>query len=421
MHVNVDEWRNRLPMPLLRVGRFIKLLVSRFIEDQGLPNAASLTFTTLLSLVPLMTVSLAIFAAFPVSDRVEEQIQGFLFENFVPTSSEVLEEYLRQFSAKASRLSGASFIFLVVVALMLMANIDRAFNTIWQVKRKRGPLSMFMVYWAILSLGPILMGASVALTSYLVSIPLLSDAAETLEVGSLLGLTPMFASVVAFTLLYALVPNRRVSLKHALAGGVLAALLFESAKRGFAFYITSFPTYEAIYGALAVVPIFLVWIYLTWVITLVGAEFAHCLGIYRDEDFQGSRRRGSEMLLAYRVMNDLWRAQKGGRALTLTRLSKLQGHYPEEKLEHLLIELQEARLVLRTDNGRWALARDLSDVPLMELYMACHFVLPDEEAIPDEAGDGEMALAEVLARVRGDMGESMSIPLEQLYSRQDQP
>lgn len=119
-----------------------------------MPSAASLTYVTLLSLVPLMTVSLAVFSAFPVSERVTDEIQDFVFANFIPASGEVLQQYLQKFSQKASQLTGAGFLFLIVVALALMANIDRAFNTIWRVKKKRSPLSQFIVYWAILSLGP---------------------------------------------------------------------------------------------------------------------------------------------------------------------------------------------------------------------------------------------------------------------------
>ena len=152
----VSQWQQKLPDSLVHIVHFLRLLISRFIQDQGLPSAASLTFTTLLSLVPLMTVSLAIFTAFPIAEQVAEQIQDFIFENFVPASSEVLQEHFINFSSQASRLTGPGFVFLIVVALMLMANIDRAFNTIWRVRRKRGPLGMFVVYWSILSLGPVL-------------------------------------------------------------------------------------------------------------------------------------------------------------------------------------------------------------------------------------------------------------------------
>jgi len=222
----------------LRIGRFLQLLGYRFVQDGGLHHTASLTYTTLLSLVPLMTVSLAIFSAFPVSDQVATEVQDFMFKNLVPTSGEVIREHLQDFSTKASRLTGAGTVFLIIVAIMMMGTIDRAFNTIWQVRRKRSALSIFVVYWAILSLGPIFMGLSVVLTSYLVSMPILTDAAETIGIGraGLLALMPVLASSVAFTLLYLVVPNRSVPLRHAVAGGMLAAVLFELAKRGFALF-----------------------------------------------------------------------------------------------------------------------------------------------------------------------------------------
>ncbi|MCP4995331.1 MAG: YihY family inner membrane protein, partial [Gammaproteobacteria bacterium] len=223
------------------------------------------------------------------------------------------------------------FIFLIIVALMMMANIDRAFNTIWRVRRKRGLLSLFIVYWSILSLGPLLIGISMAVTSYLVSIPLLSNTAETLGLkGRLIGLMPVLASAVAFTLLYAVVPNRRVPFRHALMGGLLAAALFELAKRGFAFYLTNFPTYEAIYGALAVIPIFLVWIYVSWVVTLLGAEFSYCLGVLNDVFVSGARERGQGFLLAFRVLRELWSAQKSGNALSSSQLSDAMGRVSDQ-------------------------------------------------------------------------------------------
>ena len=137
-----------------RLVGFMRLLIGRFIAHDALRNAAALTYTTLLSLVPLMTVVLAVFSAFPVAERVSDAIQDFLFENFVPTSGEVVQRYLHEFSDKASRLTGAGFAFLLVVALMMMASIDRSLNAIWEVRRPRSPINKFVVYWAILSLGP---------------------------------------------------------------------------------------------------------------------------------------------------------------------------------------------------------------------------------------------------------------------------
>ena len=408
---------SRLPVSIVHTGRFIHFLFRRFIEDQGLPNAAALTYTTLLSLVPLMTVSLAIFAAFPVSDRVAEQIQDFLFKNFVPASGELLQQYLLQFSQKASGLTGAGFIFLIIVALMMMANIDRAFNTIWRVRRKRGSLSLFIVYWSILSLGPLLIGISMVVTSYLVSIPLLSNTAETLGLkGRLIGLMPVLASAIAFTLLYAIVPNRRVPFRHALIGGLLAAALFELAKKGFAFYLTNFPTYEAIYGALAVIPIFLVWIYLSWVVTLLGAEFSYCLGVFNDILVSGARERGQGFLLAFRVLRELWSAQKSGSALSSSQLSDAMGRVSDQRLEELLEQMREAKVVYRTDDGCWSLARSLSDLTLLDLFHLQPFALPESRWLQDADEPAEKILGSVLKEVEQDLAKAMDSSLHSIYS-----
>jgi len=416
------ELLDQIYRTLCRAGRFLRLLVNRFIADQGLPNTASLAYTTLLSLVPLMTVSLAIFAIFPSSGEVTEQLQDFVFKNFVPASGELVQQYLLEFSSKASRLSGVGFLFLILVAVMMMANIDQAINSIWRVRRKRRPLSTFLMYWSILSLGPLLIGLSVAVTSFLVSVPIISDTAESLGLGRrLLAYMPMLASLVAFTLLYAVVPNRRVVFVHALGGGVLAALLFELSKRGFALYVAWFPTYQAIYGALAAIPIFLVWIYLSWLVTLLGAEFAYCLSIFNDHDRQRRIPYGGELLLAYRLMRQLWLAQQQGHACSLHSLSRQLGRVSDERLELLLEQLQRARLVLTTAEREWALARELSAVSLQQLYAAGPFILPPASAIGAAGEVGEPALAALLLRLEGGMKEAMSLSLEQLFldDRQD--
>ena len=148
-------------MVLRQLHGFVTLVAERFLRHEAPHNAAALTYTSLLSLVPLMTVTLAVFSAFPVADRVYGLIQDFLFQNFVPTSGELLQQHLSEFSAKASRLTGAGAAFLVVVALLMMATIDRALNIIWEVRAQRSFASKFLIYWAVLSLGPILIGASV--------------------------------------------------------------------------------------------------------------------------------------------------------------------------------------------------------------------------------------------------------------------
>ena len=396
------------------VRAFVRLLVSRFSAHDALRNAAALTFTTLLSLVPLMTVILAVFSAFPIADKVSEAIQDFLFQNFVPTSGEVVRRYLQNFSDKASRLTGAGFALLIIVALLLMANIDRALNSIWEVRRQRSPLNQFVVYWAILSIGPLLIGVRVVATSYGVSLPVLSDAAASGVGRRLLGLTPLLASVLGFSLIYALVPNRRVSLRHAIYGGALAAGLFELAKWSFAWYLTSFPTYEAIYGALATIPIFLVWIYLSWLVVLFGAEFTHCLGIFRG-GASGSAVRRLELVDAVRVLWLLGEAQERGRALSAAELVVVDPRWSEHHLEDLLNDLLELHCVHRTDGGGWALARGLGQIELNELARTPRFRVPVPDG-PDWPQDPR--LADVLQQADAASAARLRVSLAEIAKSQ---
>lgn len=396
---------------LRRGWQFGALLLHHFLKDGGVQHAAALSYTTLLSLVPLMTVMLALFSAFPASEALTHQVENFIFENFVPAAGEAVHEHLRNFSSKAGRLTGVGFVSLVLVALLLMGNIDKAFNAIWHARRKRGSVSTFMVYWAILSLGPILIVMSVGVTSYLVSIPLFTDDETVVLLRTrLLSVMPVVISASAFTMLYALVPNRAVPLRHALAGGILAALLFEAAKRGFALYVTHFPTYEAIYGAMAVVPIFLIWLYVSWMVTLLGAEFTYCLGIFRDDWRRSNSRRGGEFLNAFKLLRQLREAQRNGASMSERELAQVEPSLVQEQLEELLEMLRQARLVTRTDDKAWVLTRDLREVKLVELYQSAPFVLPGAA----ELAGASSRLTDVLTNLDGEINEGMQCSLEEL-------
>lgn len=402
-----------LRLSLLHTMQFLKLLLSRFMSNNSLQNAAAMTYTTLLSLVPLMAVSIAVFSVFPIADKVSLAIQDFVFENFVPASGDVLQSYLEEFSSKAAKMTGTSFIFLMLVAILLMASIDRSFNTIWRVKRKRSVMKKFMVYWSVISLGPILIALSIAVTSYLISLPLISDAASA---GRLLGMTPVLVSALAFMLLYAIVPNRQVPLKHAFAGGLVAAVLFELAKRGFGLYVTYFPTYEAIYGALATVPIFLVWLYLSWLVTLLGAEFTYCLSIYRHQK-QEKPWEGDSILDVLQLLAMLWRAQQSGQTLSVQRLTRELGHYTEEHLENLLIKLQQSHLVLNTLKYDWALGRDMGHVTLAELYQLRPFVFPSPSEISQYDGPSSTGIKSILEQISQSDRQMMEIPLDSIFEQ----
>lgn len=350
--------------------RFVAYVGRRFLADNCLQIAAALAYTSLLSLVPLMAVTFSMLAAFPVFESISQQLQDFVFANLVPASGDAVQGHLHEFASKASRLTMVGIGVLVLTALMMMATIDKALNSIWRSHGQRGEGARFLVYWAVLSLGPVLVGMGLVATSYVASLPFLVDTHGVAEVRTLgLRLLPLLTTALAFTLMYLVIPARSVPLRPALIGGVFAGLLFEAAKRGFTLYVTHFPTYEAIYGALASIPIFLIWIYLSWVIILLGAIVAHSLIVYR-EDPAGytTSRPGHRFLVATRVVGRLWLAQRKGVDLSERTLIKQEKRFTGDVLAEVLKDLRAARVVQRTDRGRWVLARDPSELTLLDLY-----------------------------------------------------
>jgi len=233
----------------------------------------------LLSLVPLIAVIFALFAAFPMFSEVSIQLRHFVFANFIPTTGDVIQRYIEQFVANSSKMTAVGACGLVVTSLLLMYSIDSALNSIWRSTRVRPRIYSFAVYWMILTLGPLLAGASLAISSYLLSLRWASGLNGAID--NMLRVFPLILSWISFWLLYSIVPTTRVPNRDAVIGAFVAAVLFEAGKKGFALYITTFPSYQLIYGVLAVVPILFLWVYWTWCIVLLGAEITVTLGEYR--------------------------------------------------------------------------------------------------------------------------------------------
>ena len=371
-------------------------LWDHFRHDRCFEAAGALSYTSLLALVPLMAVILGVLSAFPVFDYGVEQLQDFIFSNFVPAAGDVVREYLNQFIARSTGLTGTGTLFLVVTAIILMSTIEKSLNRIWRVDRVRHPTSRLVMYWAVLTLGPMLLGGSLGLTSYLAALPLLAPefARGTLQSGLLL-MTPPLVALAAFTLIFLLVPNRRVHWRHALAGAAFSALAFELSKRGFVLYISNFPTYERLYGALATIPIFLVWIYVSWVVILLGASLAAALTTfnYRRADWHWSPRQ--HLLLVLRLVEHLWREQLDGRGISTLEFLELEAAATDREIQSLLQPLESAGLVHRDESGCWFLSADLGEVTLGELYQALDLVLPlgELDPLPDAEQERHPRLA----------------------------
>lgn len=233
--------------------------------------AGYLSYVCLMSLVPLMVVMLSVMTAFPLFAELQESIEQFVYQNFVPAAGDTVQLYLTGFVANASKMSAVAISFLFVAALLLISSIDNTLNKIWRVTDKRRTITSFAMYWMVLTLGPILVGASIALSSYIVSVVAVDEYDVLGLFDILLRTLPLLSSIIAFLILYMAVPNKAVPFKFAISGAFIAGVLFEFAKKAFALYLSAFPSYQVIYGTLATIPIIFLWVYVSWLIVLTGA------------------------------------------------------------------------------------------------------------------------------------------------------
>lgn len=415
---NGSNMNKQLSIFLQRWLAFWQLVIENFFKDGCTDKAAVLTFTSLLSVVPLTSVGLTVLSAFPVFNSFAQQVENFIFANFVATSGEIIQTYFLGFVKQTAHLSLFGSIFLLVTAVWIMYTMEGTFNVIWRVREHRKGVSAFMLYWAVLTLSPLLIGISFALSSYIGSLPFIFKTAENLHLTApLLAITPFLLTIVAFTLFYVMVPNCWVGLHYAFAGALVAAILFEIAKKLFTLYVAHIPTYSLIYGALATVPIFFVWVYLSWSIILFGAEVSHTLAIrYEGHDLP----KLDPFTHAICWLGYFWLVQQQGRGLTLQELIKMDQRNYQQEPEHQLTELLNAQLLQVTPDGHYLLCRDLSAMTVAELYQILPWKLPTSTQLHAYVGHWESALAMILANAEASVEKVLNIPVAKLYQRVEQ-
>lgn len=352
-----------------RLRAFREFTLRRFLEDRLLQTAGALAFTSIFAMVPMIAAVLGILAAFPGFAGWREQLMGWVFANFVPAAGETVQGYITEFAANASRATTIGVLVLFLSALSLMMSIEDAFNRIWRVQVRRSTMARFVVYWTALTLGPLLLIATLAVSSYLLALPFIGDAAASLSLEArILGLLPFLIMAAALTAAYTVIPNRRVRFRHALVGALLAAVLFETSKRGFAMYATGYASYERIYGALAMAPIFIFWVYLAWAIVLFGASFTASLSAFEYRPAARRLRPGHEFAGLLRVLGRLVEAHREGRGLHSSALLRAEPLLTDDLLQRCLGDLHRAGLVQRGEDGEWMVVRDLCRVTLLEIY-----------------------------------------------------
>jgi membrane protein len=400
-------------LQLKRGRRLARHVWTHFQQDHCFEEAASLGYTSLLAMVPLLAVVFGIVSVFPVFEEWSNSLQAFIFRNFLPESGEQIVPYINTFLDSVSGLTLPGTITLILTALLLMVRIEVAFNRIWRVDRNRTLTNRIVMYWAILTLGPLLIAAAVALS-----------AEQLFGASGFLGELPSWMNEAGsflltwllFTLFFILVPNRSVGIRHALAGALLTTVLFSLARAGFVAYVSN-ASYNVIYGALATVPLFLFWLYLVWIVILLGASLAASLTTFSDfSRYDSSWPERWELQLAYRMVGHLGDAQAKGTALSRRQLMELEPEASELQIVDLLARLRDERVVTRDDDGNWLLQRDLATLTLGELYRLGNYFLPVAEAsqLPQSSARDRAyveALEQVLRQGEGFWGR----PLKAMY------
>lgn len=350
---------------------FLLYVWRRFNADGCTGVAAGLSYTSLLAVVPMLAIGLAMFAAFPAFANLRGDFINILAQNLAPDLASVATQYLGTFINNAGGTSAAGVIGIGVTAILLVNTIQTAFDNIWGVTTHRHKLRRLPVYWALITLGPLLFGASLSISTYVFSVAGSGDfygLSAGLKIVT--AILPFLLETAGFALFYRLIPTRPVRFVDAGMGALLAAILFEVLKRGFGLYLQFFGSYQIVYGALATIPIFLIWMYLVWVTVLIGAEVAAALPEWRSGRRQigESLRRGDLLSLALGTFAELSKAQSHGAGVRTEHLVQVLAADPG-RLVWLLDTLKNHRLIARSDNAHWILARDLNTFTIHDV---CH-------------------------------------------------
>jgi membrane protein len=341
---------------------YARFVGRRFVEDRCLMVAGSLTYTTLLALVPVFAVTLTLTARVPMVRDFILQVKSFILKNFLPdVAGRMVGVYMEQFAQNAARLTVIGLIIILATAIALLFTIDGAFNAIWRTKQRRSWWKRLVAYASLLILGPLLIGASLSMTSYLVHwssqfgrvLPMLDD--------WLLKIIPFVLTALALVLAYRTVPSRYVPTRHAVIGGMFAAILFEIVKHLFVAYVVRVPTYSLVYGAFASVPIFLLWLFCCWMVVLIGAEVTATLSYFRHPP---AKRATRDLVPSMRVREaklivDALAASPVPLAFNALRL---QAPMPIDVAEDILHDLSAAKIITGHATRRYQLAGSRADI-----------------------------------------------------------
>lgn len=392
---------------------FFCLMVRQYQAKSCQKSAASLTYVTLFATVPMMTVTYSMFSIIPAFQNLGSELQTVLFHQFLPNSEQDLSKYLTEFSTQARQLTVFGLAFLLVSAYLMLKNIEQNFNSIWGVARGRRGVGNFLLYWAILSLGPLLLGAALGMSTYLASFRLIVGAYDSLGFFEwVLQFAPWVLTWAAFTLLFVAVPNCKVSVRHAMIGGLVTTIGFQGLKAAFG-WIVGHSSFSLIYGAFAAVPLFLLWVNLIWTVILGGAVFVHTIGahqiVLRDRNYP-------DLFASLMVLWRCYRASEKGDAVAERDL--LQGLAAEQWLR-IRDALAKNGVITTNYQGDYLLSQNLHLLSLQQLsdILQLQRQLPEDQEEIRELPWGGQALR-IMGNVDASKEQLLAISVAELFSSQ---
>lgn len=413
---------NKLPFAHHRWFLYLRLLVQHFLDDNCTQKSASLTYTTLLSIVPMIAVLLVVFSTLPTFSEVKSQIQEAIYTNLLPYLDlgvrTQIGQYLDEFAQKSSNVTTIGVIMLFATTIMTLITIETAFNQIWRVQDRTGGIKSLMRYWTMITLAPVILAVAFTASSAVKGVSWLN---QKLLFGYGIDWV-MYAQVVSFLVtvagfvgMYWFIPKVNVPAKNALIAGVMIAVLFECIKRVFGFAIGNFTSYEAIYGAFAILPIFLLWIYVSWNLILLGVEISYTLTIFETKEVAVKH----PLLSLLDMLNLIYKNYQNGQSTSEQALRDVLGRKELPKWHLYLSQLADNDLIIKTEKDEYTLKKDLTTISLWQFYKTLPYPLPIKDELDEvkknNADEWLSQLQKPLSEIEQQGKLALSMPLSELF------
>lgn len=416
--VDMENLLKKLPFLQQRWFQFLRFLVRHFFEDNCQQKAASLTYTTMLSIVPIVTVLLMILSSVPALASVRAQIYEVIYSNLLPQSSLQVSKYINSFAEKSSNLTIIGAMILLFTTIMTLTTIERAFNQIWRVENRSGGLKSILRYWTIVTLGPLVLGTAFIASSAVQSLSFLNQqvAGYGINWAFWVQVVSIGVTIAGFISIYWFIPKASVPVKNAAIAGVFVAITFELLKYIFGTVMTNFTSYEAIYGAFAALPIFLLWIYLSWNLILLGVEISYTLTIFETKEVYPRH----PLLSLLDMLNLVYIHHLKGDAVSEQELRNVLGRKELPKWYTYINYLQDSNLITMTENDEYVLKRDLRKMTLWDFYRTLPYPLPIKNELDEMKQENQQpwlsSLVQRFSNTEACARDQLNLPLAAIFA-----